>query len=91
MNPTASRWAVITSSTWRTTGERSSGSTSKTGAVRAIAHGAPLVNPTGLEKGPDGKLYTTDYGAGPGSTGAVFRVNPKNGNVALVRQRTAAR
>ena len=40
----------------------------QTGAVRAIARGKPLVDPTGLEKGPDGKLYTTDYSAGPGNT-----------------------
>lgn len=65
----------------------------KTGGVTAIAHEAPLVDPTGLEKGPDGKLYATDYSAGPGDpndpegkTGAVFRVNPKNGNVHLIRK-----
>jgi sugar lactone lactonase YvrE len=65
----------------------------KTGAIDEVADGAPLVDPTGLEKGPDGKLYTSDYSAGPGdpdaeegTSGGVFRVNPKNGNVALVRK-----
>jgi sugar lactone lactonase YvrE len=65
----------------------------KTGTVRAIAKGRPLVDPTGLERGPDDKLYVTDYSAGPGdpnapegTSGAVFRVNPKSGNVHLVRK-----
>jgi streptogramin lyase len=65
----------------------------RTGAIREVADGAPLVDPTGLEKGPDGKLYTADYSAGPGdpnaeegTSGGVFRVNPTNGNVALVRK-----
>jgi sugar lactone lactonase YvrE len=65
----------------------------KTGDVRTLAKGAPLVDPTGLEKGPGGKLYATDYSAGPGdpndpngTSGAVFRVSPRSGNVHLIRK-----
>jgi streptogramin lyase len=53
--------------------------------VSVLAKGKPLDTPTGLERGPDGQLYVADYAAGPHDTGAIFRVNPKNGHVHTVR------
>jgi sugar lactone lactonase YvrE len=51
----------------------------KTGRVKTVVQGDPLVNPSGITIANSGKLLVSDDGAN-----AVFRVDPATGNVAPV-------